>query len=95
MCFLFGTQGQESPSSSKMIRSTVKALFSGQHFRHDKSMGLFLFRRSRESNSEVISPTWPEIKPIQDFMAVLVCKFDEDPQNPGRKTGLSLPPPPP
>ena len=38
------------------------------------------FHRSRASNSKENSPIAPEIKPIRDFIAVLViCKFEEHP----------------
>ena len=61
-----------------MIRSKVKAL-SYAHFLRYKYMGIFFFRRSRASNSEVNSRIWPKIYHVCDFMVVLVtCKFDED-----------------
>ena len=41
---------------------------------------IFFFRHSRASNSKPISPIWPEIELIRDFMPVLItCTFDEEP----------------
>ena len=48
------------------------------HFRHYKSMGVFL-RRSRPPNSVVGDPIWPKFELIHNIMHVLVTsKFEKD-----------------
>ena len=48
-------------------------------FPHDKPMGIF-FRRSRATNSAVLSQIWLKFELVRDIIDDLViCKFEEDP----------------
>ena len=57
----------------------MKALCSGQHFPHHKSMGE-IFNAQGAGNSKPNNPISPKFKLRRDVMPVLIiCKFDEDP----------------
>ena len=49
-------------------------------------------RRSREANSAVLGPIWPNFKLVRDVMNVLVtCKYEEDPiKNEGARVDTTL-----
>ena len=60
------------------IGSKVKSLSSGQHCLHYMSMGKFFITQGQVTQKNN-SPILPEIKLIQDFIAVLItCKFEEN-----------------
>ena len=52
------------PASLKTVHSKVKALSSGQHFLHYKSMGKVFVAQGYEGNG----PIWPNLERIIDFM---------------------------
>ena len=67
------------PARMRMIDSKMKELEWSQDFSHYKSMGIFS-NRSREANSAVLGPIWPNFELVRDHMDVLVtCKYEEDP----------------
>ena len=74
----------------KKIHSKLKALEWSQHFSHYMLWGFS--RCTRAANSTVQCPIWPNFKPVQDFMGVLVAwKNEEDPiKNEGARVVTAL-----
>ena len=66
----------------------MRALLYTQHFLHCKFMGKIFVAQGQ------VSPNWPEIEFLRDFMTVIVtCKFDKDPiENEGAIFGTTCSP---
>ena len=60
----------------KKIHFKLKALEWSQHYSHFKYMGIF--QTLKGSYSTVQGRIWPNFKPIQDFMGILVACNNEE-----------------
>ena len=67
------------PARMRLIKSIMKELECSQDF-----PPLYVYedfsRRSREGNSAVLGPIWPNFELVRDVMDVLItCKYEEAP----------------